>query len=265
MPSPDRSAAYPSRYRTIVADPPWPYEDGFNGFGKRRELPYASMPVADIAALDVPGLAAPGCHLYLWTTNRYLHEALDIAELWGFSYSATLVWAKVPGQKGLGGRFATTTEFVVHASLPAHVQPRRVERAGTIIRAAREAAGLTRAEVFHRVRGGKKTGIVHNWELDISLPNETDWKRLQELLPAMANVQRPMIPPPEPMPRDPYFRHPTSWWQWSSGEHSQKPEAFMDLVEQVSPGPYLEMFARRQRLGWDTWGNEALEHVELSA
>lgn len=29
-------------------------------------------------------------------------------------------------------------------------------------------------------------------------------------------------------------------------------------------GPYLELFARRQRLGWDTWGNEALEHVALS-
>ena len=52
---------------------------------------------------------------------------------------------------------------------------------------------------------------------------------------------------------------------WPRGEHSQKPEAFYDLVETVSPGPYLELFARRQRLGWDTWGNEALNHVELSA
>jgi len=41
------------------------------------------------------------------------------------------------------------------------------------------------------------------------------------------------------------------------------PGAFFDLVESVSPGPYLELFARRQRLGWDTWGNEALEHVKM--
>ena len=47
-------------------------------------------------------------------------------------------------------------------------------------------------------------------------------------------------------------------------QHSRKPEVFMDLIEQVSPGPYLELFARRQRLGWDTWGNEALEHVSLT-
>lgn len=45
--------------------------------------------------------------------------------------------------------------------------------------------------------------------------------------------------------------------------HSAKPECFLDYIEQVSPGPYLELFARRNRLGWDTWGNESLEHVEL--
>lgn len=53
------------------------------------------------------------------------------------------------------------------------------------------------------------------------------------------------------------------WFEWSRGEHSAKPEAFLDMVESVSPGPYLELFARRQRLGWDTWGNEALNHVTL--
>jgi N6-adenosine-specific RNA methylase IME4 len=52
---------------------------------------------------------------------------------------------------------------------------------------------------------------------------------------------------------------------WPRLPHSVKPDAFYDLVTEASPGPYLEMFARRQRLGWDTWGNEALEHVELSA
>ena len=45
--------------------------------------------------------------------------------------------------------------------------------------------------------------------------------------------------------------------------HSRKPDVFGDLIETVSPGPYLELFARRQRLGWDTWGDEALCHVDL--
>lgn len=54
-----------------------------------------------------------------------------------------------------------------------------------------------------------------------------------------------------------------NWWQWARSENSAKPEAFLDIVERVSPGPYLELFARRQRLGWDTWGDEALKHVDL--
>lgn len=59
----------------------------------------------------------------------------------------------------------------------------------------------------------------------------------------------------------------STWWQWKrqAGPHSQKPEAFLDIVESVSPGPYLEMFSRRARLGWDTWGDEALHGTGLVA
>ncbi len=48
----------------------------------------------------------------------------------------------------------------------------------------------------------------------------------------------------------------TSWWGFPRGEHSEKPEDFQTLIESVSPGPYLEMFARRMRPGWSAWGNE---------
>jgi len=48
-------------------------------------------------------------------------------------------------------------------------------------------------------------------------------------------------------------------------DHSQKPEAFLDRIEAVSPGPYLEMFARRARFGWDYWGNESLGTAEMAA
>lgn len=54
-----------------------------------------------------------------------------------------------------------------------------------------------------------------------------------------------------------------TWWEWPRAAHSAKPEAFQDVVESVSPGPYLELFARRQRLGWHSWGNEAHCHVSL--
>jgi N6-adenosine-specific RNA methylase IME4 len=58
-------------------------------------------------------------------------------------------------------------------------------------------------------------------------------------------------------------RHDRNWWTWPRGRHSAKPDAFLDIVEQVSPGPYLELFARRARFGWDYWGDESLGTAEL--
>lgn len=56
-------------------------------------------------------------------------------------------------------------------------------------------------------------------------------------------------------------RIPTTWFNWkrpynTSGkpQHSAKPVAFFDMVEEISEGPYLELFARQNRLGWDSWG-----------
>lgn len=41
------------------------------------------------------------------------------------------------------------------------------------------------------------------------------------------------------------------------GRHSQKPEAFFDLVELLAAGPYVELFARRARPGWTCLGDQA--------
>jgi len=40
------------------------------------------------------------------------------------------------------------------------------------------------------------------------------------------------------------------------GEHSAKPEEVAQRIERLYPGPYLELFARKPREGWTTWGNE---------
>ena len=39
-------------------------------------------------------------------------------------------------------------------------------------------------------------------------------------------------------------------------EHSRKPDCIRDRIERLVAGPYLEMFARQTRPGWDVWGNE---------
>lgn len=205
-----------NRYRTIVADPPWPMpetgkstrgatddrgvyiaESGRQIDGKwwgsargtTVKIPYVTMSLQEIVDLQVGSLAETNAHLYLWTTNRFLEDAYDVARAWGFKPAQLLTWCKPPMGIGFGGAFTATTEFCLFA------------RRGT---------------------------LAHQTRQD------------------------------------------SSWWRWSrvyeDGHiaHSAKPEGFLDIVEQVSPGPFLELFARRNRLGWDTWGNEAIEHVEIA-
>lgn len=61
----------------------------------------------------------------------------------------------------------------------------------------------------------------------------------------LATRGKPIVPEQKAM---------ASWFNWPRGQHSVKPAAFYDLVEVVSPGPYVELFARQPRLGWDSWG-----------
>lgn len=61
-----------------------------------------------------------------------------------------------------------------------------------------------------------------------------------------------------------------TWFNWKrpydergKPKHSAKPPEFYQMVEGVSPGPRLEMFARTKRDGWSIWGNELPNDVTL--
>ncbi len=267
-----------TRYRTIVADPPWHYDGtgiSFNKDGaKRHNLPYGSMTLDQIAALPVRSISDnvdQDAHLYLWTTNTYLGAAFEIARGWGFHHAATIVWCKAPTGFSLGGVWpSNSVEFVLFCRRQKVIRRPAVLAVTTRLADAAAAAGVTRRQVDEHMG----TTDMGDWWLSrlehrCAVPTDHQWPRLRALL----NVNDPDVDvairnlnaakgTSEPVP---LIRAPSCWFQWKRGAHSAKPEAFLDLVEQVSPGPYLEMFARRQRLGWDTWGNEAFNHVDLTS
>lgn len=47
-----------------------------------------------------------------------------------------------------------------------------------------------------------------------------------------------------------------SWQFFDRGRHSEKPEAFRQLIEKVSPAPRIELFGRRPCPGWTVFGNQ---------
>jgi len=50
-----------------------------------------------------------------------------------------------------------------------------------------------------------------------------------------------------------------SWVEAPRGRHSEKPDVVRELIERASPGPRLELFARRRSTGWYSWGHEISE------
>ena len=174
-----------TRYRTIVADPPWHYP---RGHAARQHLsnPYPTMTIGELCALPVDDLAEQSAYLYLWTTNEHLRFAFSVLGAWGFAFKTVLVWCKP--NIGMGGAYRGSHELVL---------------------------------VGERGKNDLKRRDVGTW-------------------------------------------HVWSQKYGSSGKtNSAKPDAFYDLVESVGHGPYLEMFSRRERLGWESWGNEALNPIEL--
>lgn len=60
------------------------------------------------------------------------------------------------------------------------------------------------------------------------------------------------------------FHGQATWLFAPLQDHSHKPEELYDIIERCSPGPYLELFARRPRHGWDAWGNQVASDVSFA-
>lgn len=81
------------RYKTIYADPPW-MEAGGGKIKRGADRHYPLMKTKDIINLPVADIADDNCHLYLWTTNNFLQDALKVMEAWGFKYKTKITWVK---------------------------------------------------------------------------------------------------------------------------------------------------------------------------
>ncbi|WP_205660949.1 MT-A70 family methyltransferase [Amycolatopsis vastitatis] len=62
------------------------------------------------------------------------------------------------------------------------------------------------------------------------------------------------------------FRSQPTWFTAPVQDHSHKPEEQYALIERVSPGPYLELFARRRpssNANWSVWGNQIHSDITI--
>ena len=178
-----------TRFNTVLADPPW-LERGGGQVKRGADRHYPLMATKDIAALPVVDVVHDDAHLYLWVTNNFLPDGLEVMRAWGFRYVTNLAWGKVREgvvQQGLGQYFRGAHELLLFG---------------------------VRGRVPYRTTA--------------------EGKRAQH--PSLVLEPR--------------------------GEHSRKPDVFHRIIEKVSPGPYVELFARRPMPGWEVWGNAITEEVQ---
>lgn len=83
------------QFDLIMADPPWKYQNwSAHGEGKNPSRHYRCMETSKIMALDIGGLGAPSCLLWLWGTHPMVPDALARLEAWGFDFKTSGVWVK---------------------------------------------------------------------------------------------------------------------------------------------------------------------------
>lgn len=88
-------------YDVIVIDPPWPMKKIERDVAPNQvEFDYPTMNEEELFDLKIP--YADDCHVWLWTTHKYLPIAIDLLINWGLKYVCTFVWHKPGGFQPFG-------------------------------------------------------------------------------------------------------------------------------------------------------------------
>ena len=104
-------------FETIVLDPPWPMTKIERDVRPNQvAFDYPTMSEEELYEFSEPlnRMAADDCHLFMWTTQKFLPLALELVVHYGFRYVLTMVWHKAGGYQPTGlPQF--NCEFVVYA------------------------------------------------------------------------------------------------------------------------------------------------------
>ena len=88
-------------YDCVVIDPPWPMEKTLReDYLNQHAMDYPTMTLDEIRANRPP--MAMAAHALLWTTHRFLPDALDVLKAWDVKYVCTFVWHKPGGFQPVG-------------------------------------------------------------------------------------------------------------------------------------------------------------------
>lgn len=94
-------------FDVIAIDPPWNYGTAFDSAGRRVANPYPEMTQQQLKELEIP--AKENCVMFLWTTHKFIWDAKELLDTWGFAYRSMIVWDKE--KIGMGDLIRMQCEF----------------------------------------------------------------------------------------------------------------------------------------------------------
>jgi N6-adenosine-specific RNA methylase IME4 len=108
------------RYGTVVIDPPWPMQKIERDVRPNQVAPL-DYPTMDYDALrafrtKIADMVTDDCHVFMWTTQKFLPMALRLFEDYGVKYVLTMVWHK-PGGFQPVGLPQYNCEFVIYGRI----------------------------------------------------------------------------------------------------------------------------------------------------
>lgn len=211
-------------YRVGLIDPPWKFLTySAKGLGKSPDRHYETMTVDAIKAMPVRELFTKDAAIFVWVIDSHVEIAMDILKHWSFKYRTVgFYWAKTTAD-GKGFPMGTGKWTRANPEHALEAYPEQLCDAGHCQWA--EDVGMPEAVC------GK--GCIYE---------QQDAERCMLYARGKANRKGGGVPRLIVSPRR---------------EHSRKPDEIYDRIEALLDGPYLEMFSRNDRPGWDCWGDEA--------